>query len=239
MQRELTALVNRMTGALGDRLVCVILYGSAADGDHHGSFSDINLFCVLKHLTPKELADSEPIFRWWRELGHAAPLLMTEEETRSSTDCFPIEFHDMKERRKVLHGRDIIAEIEVDRRFWRAHLEHDLRAKLLRLRQQATGILSDRDRLLRLCIDSVSTFLVLGRHALLYSGRPVQGKKREIVSELESALGIPMTAFGELLSIREQKTAPQDTDAATLFEKYLKQISALVAFVDQMEERQS
>jgi predicted nucleotidyltransferase len=223
----------------GERLVCVILYGSAAEGDHHGSFSDINLFCVLKQLTPKELGEAEPVFQWWRELGHPAPLLMTEEETRSSTDCFPIEFQDMKDRRKVLHGRDIIAEIEVDRRFWRAQLEHDLRAKLLRLRQHAMGVLSDRDRLLRLCVDSVSTFVVLGRHALLYSGKAVPGKKRQIVSEMESALGISLTAFGDLLSIREQKNAPQDTDAATLFEKYLKQIEALVAYVDRMEERQS
>ena len=239
MQRELTALVNRLTGAFGGRLVSVILYGSAADGDHHGHFSDINVFCVLQQLTPEELASSEPIFRWWRELGHPAPLLMTEEETRSSTDSFPIEFQDMKERRKVLFGRDVIAEIEIDRRYWRAQLEHDLRAKLLRLRQQAAGILSDRDRLLRLCVDSVSTFVVLGRHALLYSGQQAPVTKREIVREMESALGIPMTAFGELLAIRERKTAPQDTDAAALFDKYLKQIAALVAFVDRMEERQS
>jgi hypothetical protein len=237
MERELAALVNRLTGTFEDRLVSVILYGSAAAGDHQSRFSDLNVFCVLRHLTPKELEDSEPVFRWWRGLGNPAPLLMTEEETRSSAECFPIEFQDMKEHRKVLHGQDVIAGMEVDRRYWRAQLEHDLRVKLLRLRQQAAGLLSDRDRLLRLCVDSVSTFLVLGRHALLLAGKRAPAIKREIIPELEAAIEVPAEAFRELLSIREEKTPPQNPDVPTLFARYLKEIDALVSFVDRLEER--
>src|SRR5215831_4384372 len=191
MERELAALVKRLTGTFDDRLVSVILYGSAAAGDHQSRFSDLNVFCVLRQLTPKELEDSEPVFRWWRGLGNPAPLLMTEEETRNSAECFPIEFQDMKEHRKILHGRDVIAGLDVDRRHWRAQLEHDLRIKLLRVRQHAAGLLSDRDRLLRLCVDSVSTFLVLGRHALLLAGKGAPAAKRDIIPELEAAVGVP------------------------------------------------
>ena len=39
-----------------DRLVSVILYGSAAAGEHHEHFSDLNVLCVLTHVTPAELA---------------------------------------------------------------------------------------------------------------------------------------------------------------------------------------
>jgi hypothetical protein len=237
MERELAALVNRLAGTFQDRLVSVILYGSAAAGDHQSRFSDLNVFCVLRQLTPKELEESEPIFHWWRGLGNPAPLLLTEQETRSSADCFPIEFQDMKEHRKVLHGQDVIAGMEVDRRYWRAQLEHDLRVKVLRFRQLAAGVLSDRDRLLRLCVDSVSTFLVLGRHALLLAGKRAPAIKREIVPELERVLGVRADAFRELLSIREQKTPPQNSDVPTLFARYLTEIDALVLFVDGLEER--
>ena len=237
MERELAALVKRLTGTFDDRLVSVILYGSAAVGDHQSRFSDLNVFCVLRQLTPKELEDSEPIFRWWRGLGNPAPLLMTEEETRNSAECFPIEFQDMKEHRKILHGRDVIAGLEVDRRYWRAQLEHDLRVQLLRLRQQAGGMLSDRDRLLRLCVDSVSTFLVLGRHALLLAGKGAPAAKRDIIPELEAVIGVPAEAFRELESIREEKTPPQNPNVPTLFAQYLKEIDALVSFVDRLDER--
>ncbi len=237
MERELTALVKRLAATFQDRLVSVILYGSAASGDHQGPFSDLNVFCVLQQLTPVELEQSEPIFRWWRGLGNPAPLLMTEEETRRSAECFPIEFQDMKEHRKVLHGEDVIAGIEFDRRYWRAQLEHELRVNLLRLRQQAAGLLSDRDALLRLCIDSVSSFLVLGRHALLFAGLPAPGAKREIARELGTALGFPANAMRELISVRERKTPPQNPDVPALFGQYLKEIEALVSYLDRLEER--
>ncbi len=108
---------------------------------------------------------------------------MSEEEARNSADCFPIEFEDMKARRRVLKGRDVVATLSVDRRNWRVQIEHELRSKLLRLRQQAAAVLSDRDRLLKLCLDSFSTFVVLWRHALLYSGRNVPAAKRLVVHE--------------------------------------------------------
>ena len=98
--------MDRLKQAQGDRLLSVILYGSAAAGEHNEHFSDLNVLCVLTRITPAELAALGPIFEWWRALGNPSPLLLSEEELRTSTDCFPIEFHDMQERRRVLFGKD-------------------------------------------------------------------------------------------------------------------------------------
>src|SRR5579864_8792627 len=102
IRRELEELVERLQKVHSGRLISVILYGSAAAGDHHEKFSDLNVLCVLDHVTPEALDDSEPIFTWWRGQGNPSPLLMSKEEVLTSTDCFPIEFHDMAERRRVL-----------------------------------------------------------------------------------------------------------------------------------------
>jgi hypothetical protein len=234
MERLLAVLVNRLVREYGDSLISVILYGSAAAGDHHSRYSDLNVLCLLSKLTPEELEKSGPIFRWWRELGNPAPLLMTEEEARSSADCFPIEFADMRECRKVLHGKDVVADLQIDQRYYRAQLEHDLRAKLLRLRQQAAGVLNDRDELLKLCLESVSTFCVLGRHALSIGGQAAPVDKREIVRALGVALEAGMEPFHWLLEIREGKAAPQEGDPATLFGKYLTRIEQLIHYVDRL-----
>lgn len=236
MERLLAVLVNRLVKAYGDTLVSVILYGSAAAGDRHGAYSDLNVLCVLSQLTPGELAKSGPIFEWWRDLGNPAPLLMTEAETRASADCFPIEFRDMHESRKVLFGRDVVADLVVDPRYYRAQLEHELRSKLLRLRQYAAAALNDRDALLKLCLDSVSTFCVLGRHALLVAGGSAPIDKRGIVHELSQRLGPRMEPFDRLLDIREGKTAPQEADPGTLFGKYLASIETLIDSVDRIRE---
>ena len=69
---------------------------------------------MLKEITPRELGEAEPILAWWRGHGHPAPTLMSEEEVHNSADSFPIEFRDMKDRRKVLYGPDVIADVKVD-----------------------------------------------------------------------------------------------------------------------------
>jgi predicted nucleotidyltransferase len=234
MEQKLQDLVDRLRDAQKERLVSVILYGSAASGDHHGEFSDLNVLCVLTRVTPAELSACEPIFKWWRD-GNPSPLLLSEEEVRTSTDCFPIEFHDMQERRRVLFGADVIEKLQIDKTFYRAQVEHDLRAKLLRLRQKAAGVLGNKQDLLRLMMDSVSTFLVLSRHALLLSGIATGWQKREIARNL-AALQVNATPFDTLLDLREKKKKPGDIDVESLFASYLKQIEAVVAHVDRLEK---
>lgn len=226
--------MDRLRNAHGAGLISVILYGSAAGADHHGEFSDLNVLCVLARVTPAELGASEPVFKWWQD-GNPSPLLLSEEEVRTSTDCFPIEFHDMQERRRVLFGKDVIADLEIDKSFYRAQVEHELRAKMLRLRQKAAGLLGDRQALLRLMIDSVSNFLVLARHALLLSGIGCGFEKRDVARHLTS-IGLDASPFDTLLDLRERKKKPADVDSAPLFESYLKQIGAVVAHVDRLEK---
>jgi len=127
MEDKLQELVDRLKQAQGDGLRSVILYGSAAAGEHNEHFSDLNVLCVLTRVSPAELAGSGPIFEWWRKLGNPSPLLLSEEELRTSTDCFPIEFHDMQERRRVLFGKDLIQD-----RCYPFHIDlHKLRVRPL------------------------------------------------------------------------------------------------------------
>ena len=235
IRQQLEELVERLHQAHPQRLVSVILYGSAAAGDHHEKFSDLNILCVLQEVTAQALDDSEPIFKWWRSRGNPSPLLMSEEEVRTSTDCFPIEFHDMAERRRVLFGKDVIEGLVIDKVFYRAQVEQELRAKLLRLRQKAAAVLGDPQALLRLLIDSVSSFLVLGRHALLVSGLSAGSQKREIARNL-ATLGVQPAPFDILLDLREQTRKIADVEPRELFERYLKQIETLVAHVDRLEK---
>jgi predicted nucleotidyltransferase len=236
MERTLNQLVEKLRKGYQDRLTAVVLYGSAASGEHHGRFSDINILCVLREVTPRELAEAEPVFRWWRGLRNPSPLLLSEEEVRNSADCFPIEFHDIQERNRLLFGRDVISDLVLGKAFHRAQVEHDLRSKLLRLRQKAGGVLSDKDLLRRLLADSVSTFCVLFRHALLLSGVPAQGGKRQTLEQAREKFGIDPAPFLTLLDLRENKIKPKEADPAPLFARFLKEIQTVVEAVDRLEK---
>jgi len=236
LEERLSTLVERLRPAFGEHLVSVILYGSAAAGDWNEHSSDLNILCVLDQISPHELLQSEPIFRWWREQGHPPPLLLSEEEVRSSSDSFPMEFQDLAEHRRVLHGSDVIDGVTIDKSFYRAQVEHELRAKQIRLRQKAAEVLSNPDRLLLLMTESVSTFCVLGRHALILSNHPAHWKKAEIVADLEDALRRSFAATNEILAIRAAGKRKVAKDTAALFEGYLREVDALVRFVDRLEK---
>ena len=235
MEDKLQELVDRLKHAQREHLQSVILYGSAATGEHNEHFSDLNVLCVLDKVTPTALADSEPIFKWWRAQGNPSPLLLSDEELRTSTDCFPIEFHDMQERRRVLFGSDLIQDLVIEKTFYRAQVEMELRAKLLRLRQKAAEVLIEKPVVLRLMVDSVPNFLVLARHALLVSGLPCGWRKREIVRHLPE-IGADSMPFDTLLDLRDQTKLAKDVDPEALFETYLHSIEALVRHVDQIEK---
>lgn len=234
MKDVLGQLNEKLQKVYGDRLVSLVLYGSAAAGDHHQKFSDFNVLCVLSRITPRELGESQAIFRWWREQGNPAPLLLSEDEVRTSTDCFAIEFYDIKHQHRLLYGKDVVSPLEVDGPFYRAQVEHDLRAKLLRLRQKAAGVLSDKDLLRRLLADSLSTFCVLFRHALLLSGAEPRFKKREIVEQAAGRFGFDAQPFEKLLDLREERTKPRELDPLPLFESYLKGIETVIHAVDRL-----
>jgi hypothetical protein len=236
LEDKLGELVARLQSRFSDRLVAAILYGSAATGDWNKGVSDFNVLCVLTQVSSRELGESEPIFRWWRDQGNPPPLLMSEAEVRTATDCFPMEFHDMKVHRRVLAGADVIADLEIDRSFYRAQVEHELRAKLLRLRQKAAEALVRPEALAKLLSDSVSTFCVLGRHALLLAGREAKWAKRDVIADMEKVLGMRFDGFNTVLHVRADGKLPKDLNAVLLFEKYLTEVDALVAFVDRIDK---
>jgi len=236
MESALSELLEKLTKTFGERLVSVVLYGSAAVGDHHEGFSDLNVLCVLDQVTTRELAQSETVFRWWGGKNNPAPLLLSEHEVQTSTDCFAIEFHDIKSHHRILQGKDVITNLAVDNSFYRAQVEHDLRAKLLRLRQKASGSLSDKEMLRRLLADSISTFCVLFRHALILNGVAAKSKKREIIEQARETFGIDALPFTRLLDVREERIKPRELEPGPLLDSYLKQISIVIDAVDRLEK---
>ena len=233
---SLKQLTARLQQAFGDQVVAVILYGSGAGDDYDEAYSDLNVMCVLNRLSVAELAAAASVFHWWRGLGHPAPLLVTEQEVAGSTDCFAIEYQDMIDRRIVLAGKDVIHSLAIDRSFYRAQVEYELRSRLVRLRQKAAGVLEDKRKLVRLMTDSVTTFLVLARHALALAGTQASSRREGVIDALESRFAIDPSPFRTLVDVRTGKRKPATLDAKAVFAQYLRSAGELVAAVDRLEK---
>ena len=99
----------------------------------------------------------------------------------------------------------------------------------------AVVVTHNRLKLLKLCVESVSTFCVLGRHALLASGAEAKVGRRAVVRQLASTIQMDVTPFEILLDLREDKPGPEAGDPGELFAKYLEAVQRLVEFVDRLE----
>ena len=234
--KSLDLLVEKLRKAFGPELVSVILHGSAAAGDHQAKFSDLNVLCVLRAVTPSQLAAAEPVFHWWRGEGNPVPLLLSENDLVTSADTFALEFHDIQRHHRILQGTDVVSGLVIDDRFYRAQVQHDLRAKLIRLRQKASGVMSDKEALLALLADSVSTFCTLFRHALILHGDEEQGSKRGVIEAAQRRFGIDAAPFRTLLDLRENLIKAKDVDPNLLLGPCLDEIGKVIAAVDQLKQ---
>ena len=228
--RTLEGFVGELKNSLGDNLVSVVLYGSSATGDHAGAWSDTNLLVVTELLSSRELdLVSEPVRRWVKS-GQPSPVFFTRDEIRDSADVFPIEYADLMDARKVIHGRDVFRAMVLAKSNLRAELEREFRAKILRLR---AGYLAagGKDRRIRdLMLQSVSTFLVLMKAMVRLYGEKPPLKKAEALTILRARFEFNDEIFRALDRARTEG-APRG-EAKQMFTMYLSALEDVVKRID-------
>ena len=233
-EKQINEFISRLRAASGENLLSVILYGSAADGEFHPEFSNVNLLCVLRETTFATLAAMAPAVEWWTRQKHHAPLVLTREEMERSTDVFSIEFLDMKQRHRVLFGEDVLSGLQIPMHLHRAQLEYELREKLILLRERLLLATGDKKQLWDLMLGSLSTFTTLFRHGLIALGEMPPNAKRDVVQALAVRTPFDATAFLQLLDIREHKAETKQFDVTDIFARYLAGVQRVTAAVDKM-----
>lgn len=232
MDKELQELVERLRAAYGDGLQSVILYGSAAGGDYVPGSSDMNVMCILREVGVTELETSRPITEWWKKQKQPAPLLLGREELHRACDAFPIEFLDLIERHRILHGEDVIKGMVIEPRYHRAQLENELRAKLLRFRARYAAVAPDAESVVRLMVEALPNFAALFRHVLLVSGQPAPTAKADVFRAAGQQFGFDPQPFLDALDVRQGVRKGRSLDARATFTGYLAGVVRMTAAVD-------
>jgi predicted nucleotidyltransferase len=231
-EQLLRELVTKLRGASGENLLSVILYGSAATEEFHPRHSDLNVLCIMGDLSREELSKLQAPSTWWAKKGHPAPLFFTLNELYHSADIFAIELLDIKAARRILYGEDVIATLHVPMDLHRLHVERELRNNALRLRQYYLMHAMDSRKTLQLMVSSISTFVVLFRHALIALGEDPPPTKRATVDRTALVLGFDPSPFHTVLDFREGHKRERELDAQATFDKYLDGIVKATEEVD-------
>jgi predicted nucleotidyltransferase len=235
-EEMMAEFVQRMRGAGAENLLSIVLFGSAAQGEFHPEYSDVNLLCVLGDASFSSLQKISPVIEWWHKKRHRPPLVVTFEEMKSSAAEFSIEFIDMKQRYQVLYGEDVLRVLEVPMHLHRFQLEYELREKLFLLRRQLLLANNNETELWDVMLHSLSSFTTLFRHVLLELGEPERKHSRDAVVELSKRLSFDDRAFLELIDIRAKKVDRKQLRATDYAERYTGAIERVTLAVDRMED---
>lgn len=234
-EQVLTEFVQKMRQAAGENLVSIVLYGSAAEGEFHPEYSDLNLLCVLRETSFAALAKIAEVVIWWRRKKHHPPLVLTAQELKDSADVFSIEFIDMKQRYRVLYGEDVLRDLHVPMQLHRHQLEYELREKLFLLRQHLLLTANDEKQVWEVMLQSLSSFTTLFRHVLVEMGEQSRKHSRDAVTELAAKLNFDGSAFVQLMDVRAKKTDRKQLRAADVAQRYLSGIEKVASAVDTMQ----
>ncbi len=115
--------VNRLKEALGGNLLCVAEYGfEDGQGRMPGAIAVIRR---MDQRSVEQLAG----------LKLAPFAILSAEEIANARDSLPLYFLEVKNNYRVLCGKDVFAPLAIARKTAKAHLEQELRIKLIYLRQ--------------------------------------------------------------------------------------------------------
>jgi len=236
VQEALNGFVEDLRATHGANLASVVLYGSAAAGDHIELRSDYNILIALNRITPEDLRQAQAPTREWQRLGHALPVYFTVEELSDAADVFPIEFHQMAHARIVLYGRDPFEFVKLSNANLRHQAEYELRSKLIQLRRLYIPASVSIEKLCDLMSDSLSSFAALFRAVLMLHGQEAPIAKPDCVRATAKLLKLDPAPFEKIFEFRASDKLPSsENDANEIFGAYLSQIDQVVEAVDQLE----
>jgi hypothetical protein len=235
VQEALSGLIDDLRATHTDNLASVVLYGSAAAGDHVELRSDYNLLIALHRITPQDLRLAQAPMREWQRLGHPLPVYFTVEELSDAADVFPIEFHQMARARIVLYGKDPFEFVELSDANLRHQTEYELRSKLIQLRRLYIPASVSLNKLCDLMNESLASFAALFRAVLLLHGQDAPVAKPDVVRATVRLLKLDPEPFETIFAFRTgELSLSSDKEANDVFGAYLLQIEQVVEAVDEL-----
>ncbi|HWZ60944.1 MAG TPA: hypothetical protein VNW46_18305, partial [Gemmatimonadaceae bacterium] len=226
-------LVAQLQRVYGSGLVAVVLFGSAAAGEHIAGRSDYNVLVLVDAVNVERLRAMAAALIGWRKAGHAAPQLMTVAEWRSAADAFPMEYADIIERHRVLFGTAPFEGIRVAPRDLRVQVEHQARGKLLQLRQRVLGTGTSPDpEIIELLAGASSTIMIVFRGLERLHGAVPDADNEALARGVASRVGFDPDPFVRVIRHVRGTERIVVNQAVPVLDGYLTGLERVVGHVD-------
>lgn len=238
LARAARAWAAGLVGAAGEGFRALYIYGSALAPGFDPASSDVNLLLVVEELPFDCLAamadaaaklpaaddKKAPRYRF-------TPLTLTASTLRDSADVFPIDFLDLKMRRALLTGDDVLATLDVPLGNLRHQCEYELRSRLIGLRQSFLRAGGETGTAHALTARAAGSSGSLFRHLLTLRGQAQPADPDLLARTVAATYGVDADGLDAPFDAR-RAPEPDEAAARLRFAAYLAALDQLVRAVD-------
>jgi len=233
LRGKIDEFVRGLEDVYKEDLVSVILYGSAASGEFVDEHSNLNLLIVLKDAGLENIKKSAAVVNKGK-FRMFMPLFFNRDYITSSTDVFPVEFLDMKENYVLLAGEDVLKDITVDLKNLRFQCEHELKAKLISLRQFFLKNHKDRAILRNALFKTVNSVTHILRNIVRIKGKNPAYLKQDIIKQAEGILPMESGVWQRILAAKNKQVKLAQGEIEQLFIKFVEELEKIIVAVDRL-----
>jgi hypothetical protein len=228
----LDELVSQLKTAFGADLTSVVLYGSAAGGEHNPKRSDHNVLVIVKSVPMSAAKAISATARAWSDAGNPPPLVFTESEWRGSSDVFPMEYADILDRNRVLYGSSPFDGISVRSADLRLQLENEAMGKLLQLRRALLTNAAEDKKLLEMLGGTSSAVMVIFRSVCRLHGETPAPDNARLIDQVARFAHLDPQPFQKAARVARGEAAVPAAEALTTAASYVGGMEALVRHLD-------
>ena len=225
-------LVGAVQSLYGDTLRAIVRFGSAVAGEVLAGQSDTNLLIIVDAVPLTALLHNAHAVQKWTAAGNPAPLLLTLEEWRSSSDIFAMEYADILHRHEVLVGEAPFAGIQVSANDLRLHVERESMGKLLQLRRAIMAVGGDQTLQLRLLMNGLSTLMVIFRGVSRVAGGSPPIDYVKLSHEVSMLAAFDVQPFERLVRHARREVQIPLGEVTSILTGVLEGMGRLVAYLD-------
>ena len=230
-------LERQATASFTSNLDSITLYGSYVRGTFRPRTSDVNVLVLLRAADGTQIRDFGIEAKRLLKAHRITPLIMTTDEFLNSADVFPLEYADIADAHRTIHGEDPTARLVLTNAHLRHQLEHLLRGNLITLRQI---ILNAGTNLGELRAElggwfAAMTVVFRGLLRLAAPAEPIPESIEQQIDRANTLFGFDAGPFRTLAALRVDSKAAKAADFAALALEAEARLTAFAASVDRFE----
>jgi hypothetical protein len=229
---DINLFTSNLEKDLGDSLVSVVLYGGLVKNQMIRETDRVKIMVVVKSVKISSLNKVGDALSSTERAKQIQLLTLTPADLSSSTDVFPIKFLDMQQDYEILHGDDLVKDLEVGRDHLRIRCEQEIKNLMLKLRSMYLRSRKDSKVLQKVLLKAYYSFLQSGDALAELKTGKVYRKENEVLDGIES-IGLDSALMKKIQALRTSESAQDQETLHDLYGQFMEMIVEAAEIADQ------